>query len=386
MESVLRLSQVLGRHDVEREVVSLDRPDDPWVKDCELLVHPMGSQSRIYKWFQRAIPLMRYGPTPHLIPWLRKNLGRFDVVILNGLWNFTAMATRIALLGRKKSYIVYPHGMLDPWFRKAYPIKDRFKQLFWLFIEGPLLRNAKFVVFVTEEEKSLAQNSFWPYKVNATIVGNGTIARDLKPENLGCERNEFRKAFPELAGKRFILFLSRIHKKKGCDLLLRAFAEVANLDPTLELVFAGPDQEGWIDKLDQTARDLNIASRIHWVGMLSGAAKWGAYHSCEAFILPSHSENFGVVVAEAMACSKPVLITNKVNIWREVKASGGGLVENDTLSGITKLLRDFSSLSEDKKNAMGRLAYIGFKANFDLENVANRFIEMLNCANGQETQ
>jgi hypothetical protein len=75
--------------------------------------------------------------------------------------------------------------------------------------------------------------------------------------------------------------------------------------------------------------------------MLSGAAKWGALYGCEAFVLPSHQENFGIAVVEALACGKPVLISDQVNIWREIVEDGAGLVEGDAEEGVEKLLRKF---------------------------------------------
>jgi hypothetical protein len=82
---------------------------------------------------------------------------------------------------------------------------------------------------------------------------------------------------------------------------------------------------------------------VHAVDMLSGAAKWGALYGCEAFVLPSHQENFGIAVVEALACGKPVLISDQVNIWREIVEDGAGLVEGDTEEGVEKLLRNFLS-------------------------------------------
>ena len=87
--------------------------------------------------------------------------------------------------------------------------------------------------------------------------------------------------------------------------------------------------------------------------MLTGDAKWGAFRACEALILPSHQENFGIVVAEAMACARPVLISNKVNIWREVEKAGAGLVDEDTLEGARSLIQRFYELSGDGRQALG---------------------------------
>ena len=100
--------------------------------------------------------------------------------------------------------------------------------------------------------------------------------------------------------------------------------------------------------------------------MLTGDVKWGAFRGAKAFVLPSHQENFGIVVAEAMAAGTPVLITDKVNIWREVQKSGGGLVEADDAAGIERLLQKFLALSDAERAEMGRLARTGFLEYFEI--------------------
>ena len=229
-------------------------------------------------------------------------------MIVNGLWNYTALAALRALRGSRVPYFVFTHGQLDPWFRQFYPIKHAAKQLFWLFSEGQLLRHARAVLFTTEEEKLLTHNAFWPYRVREHVIGFGTADVAGQPER---QIEAFYSRIPAVAEKRFLLFLSRIHPKKGCDILIRAFARHAHEFPGLDLIMAGPDQIGWQRELEAIAHAAGVSERIHWLGMLTGDAKWGAYWSAEAFVLPSHSENFEIVVAEALACGLPVLISDK---------------------------------------------------------------------------
>jgi glycosyltransferase involved in cell wall biosynthesis len=109
--------------------------------------------------------------------------------------------------------------------------------------------------------------------------------------------------------------------------------------------------------------------------MLSGDAKWGAFHMADAFVLSSHQENFGVVVAEALGCGKPVLISDKVNIWREVAAANAGLVEPDTSDGATSLLRGWLALDQAKRAEMAKNAVSLFKTSFDISKVGPALIE-----------
>ena len=266
----------------------------------------------------------------------------------------------------KLPYYIFVHGMLDPWFNKAYPLKYLGKQLFWWFSEGPLLRHARAVFFTSEQERIDARGSFWPYRLTERVVRYGTA--DAPPASPVLDA-AFRATVPALGSRCFLLFLSRIHPKKGCDFLVRAFVRIAADHPDLDLVIAGPDQSGWRATLEGIGRQAGIAQRLHWPGMLQGDAKWGAYHGCEAFVLPSHQENFGIVVAEAMACAKPVLISDKINIWREVREAGAGLVASDDQQGTDSLLQDFLTSGTDVA-AMGQAARRTFLEKFEIGTVA----------------
>ena len=116
---------------------------------------------------------------------------------------------------------------------------------------------------------------------------------------------------------------------------------------------------------------------MHWPGMLRGEAKWGAIRGATALVLPSHQENFAIVVAEAMACGVPVLITDRVNIWREIMEDGAGLVAQDTISGIADLLARFLSQKSETNEAMRQRAKSCFDARFDLQQSASQFLEIM---------
>src|SRR6185437_1538003 len=110
--------------------------------------------------------------------------------------------------------------------------------------------------------------------------------------------------------------LGRIHPKKGTDILIASFAASLAKNPDWQLVIVGPDQIGWQKELQALAESLGVSNRITWTGALAGSLKWGAFSASELFVIPSHQENFGIVVAEAMSCNLPVVMSNKVNIWR----------------------------------------------------------------------
>jgi glycosyltransferase involved in cell wall biosynthesis len=366
IEGIRQLRRPITALGAEVDVVCGDAPDAPWLASTDLT-----------KVFALGPSRWKYGYTPALLPWLRANAAQYDAVIVNGLWQYHGLAVQQALVGTKTPYFVFTHGMLDPWFKHAYPLKHLKKWLYWPWAEYRVLRNARRVIFTCEDEKVLARASFWLYKANEAVTSYGTSSPPPEAQEL---QEKFLNAYPALRGKRLALFLSRIQAKKGCDLLIEAFARVAQQDANLHLIMAGPDQEGWVAKLQARAAQLGIADRITWPGMLQGDMKWGAFYAAEVFCLSSHQENFGIVVAEALACGKPVLISNKVNIWREIEADKSGFVDSDTVEGTVRNLERWLALSGSEYSAMATQAVTTFNTRFHIDRAAQRLMEIIMSA------
>lgn len=140
---------------------------------------------------------------------------------------------------------------------------------------------------------------------------------------------------------------------------------------------AGPDQTGWRSKLTAMAKNLKVADRITWTGMIDGDIRWGALRAAEIFVLPSHSENFGIVVVEALACGVPVLISDRVNIWREVVDGGAGMVAPDSLAGTAQLLQAWTNLSAPEQHEFRSRTVECFRNNFEVSHAANLLIGTL---------
>ncbi|MCW6506565.1 glycosyltransferase [Lichenifustis flavocetrariae] len=372
IEALVQADAVGRRKGHRRTIVSLDLPADPWVPRCPVETIALGSP--FVRRGRRTMPWLRYGFTPHLVPWLKRNLGAYDRVVVNGLWNYTALAARRVLPYRSTPYFVFPHGMLDPWFRSAYPVKHSCKQAAWWIAEGPLLQGARAVLFTSEGERTAAAGAFWPYRLRGLVTGYGT--GDVPVATAG-QAAAFQACVPALGDKPYLLFLGRLHPKKGCDLLLAAFATLRRLAPDHHLVIAGPDRDGWQAALQAMSRDLGIADRIHWPGMLRDGAKWGALFGCEAFVLPSHGENFGIAVAEALACGKPVLLSHKVNIASEIVTAGAGLAASDTAEGVAQLLAAYLALPVEQRRLMADRARRCFVDRYAADRVAERTLAIL---------
>ncbi|MEI6290935.1 MAG: glycosyltransferase [Chloroflexota bacterium] len=344
------------------ELVTLDSRNAPGVTDFPGVVHALGPSWGKYRFNTR------------LIPWLYKNVDRFDAVIVSGIWQYPSFATWLASRKVSFPYFVFTHGMLDPWFRVAYPLKHIKKWLYWPWADYRALRDASAILFTSAAERQLASQSFWLYKANEVVVNYGIGS---PPGNPDIQRQLFLDKFPGLREKRLVVFLSRIHPKKGCDLLIDAFAKLSNQDSRLHLVMAGPDPDGWQSKLMQRASQLGLDESITWTGMLDGDLKWGAFHAADVFILSSHAENFGVAVVEALACGLPVLITDKVNIWREIKEDDAGIVEIDTLAGTIRLMQKWMLLSPDERQKMRVNARKCFLNRYEIKKVAENFVDIV---------
>ncbi len=364
IEAVLQSGRAIEHMGHAVDIATIDDPEASFLADCPLRVHALGPKGAG----------TGYGYAPDYVPWLRRHAAEYDAVIVNGLWQYHAFGAWRALRGSAVPYHVFTHGMLDPYFKRAYPLKHAKKWLYWPWADYRVLRDAGSVLFTCEEERRLARETFWLYRARERVVAFGTGAPPVDAARL---RTDFCRAHPELEGKRLLLFLSRIHAKKGCDLLIEAFARVAADAPDLHLLMAGPDQTGLRAALERQAAALGIADRIGWPGMLQGDQKWGAFYAADAYLLPSHQENFGIAVAEALGCGLPVLISDKVNIWREIAAARAGYVATDTAAGCEETLRRWLALVPADQAAMRAAALRLFETCFTVEAMARSLIELV---------
>ena len=349
-----------GPEGYSQEAVTLDDPDAPFLREIGFPAHGLGPISTTY------------GRARRLRPWLRANRARFDGVVVHGMWQYPGYAVWRSMRGRTR-YVVFPHGMLDPYFKHAFPLKHLKKWVYWLAAEYWVLRAASRVLFTCAAEAELSKQSFWLHRWNACVTPLGTTPPEGEPES---QREAFFAACPAARGRRFLLFLGRIDRKKGCDLLVRAFVKVAARDPELDLVMAGPDPQNWRAELEREAEAAGVAGRIHWPGMLLGDAKWGAFRAAEAFVLPSHQENFGIAAAEALVCSTPVLLSDKVNIAADIAADGAGMMEADTVAGTERLLERWIELPLVEREMMAVRAGECFHRRYDMRENAKTMLRV----------
>jgi len=363
-------------HGIEPNILSFDNPTGDFVKaDNVTAIGPTAN-----KW--------AYVPTAK--DWLLRHLPAYDVVLVHGLWQYHGYAVTKAIKQLKLSgksvpkVFVMPHGMLDPYFQKApeRKLKAIRNVAYWHLVEKEVINNADGVLFTCEEEMELAKTTFKGYLPKATYnIGYGITE---PPQFSQVQLTAFETRCPAIINKAFFLFLSRIHQKKGVDILLKAYASIYDYSTQYsielpDLVVAGPgmDTEYGNSLLALLETYPAVKPKIHFPGMLQGDAKWGALYGAELFVLPSHQENFGIAIVEAMACKTPVLITKRVNIWQEIAKGEAGMVADDNMESVLIALRKWVGMTKLEKEAVGISAFNTYRASFTAEATSENFVNVI---------
>jgi glycosyltransferase involved in cell wall biosynthesis len=360
--AMLALSRGMIRRGHRVEVVALDPPSADWLHGIDLPVHAMGHG------------LTNYGYSPALDRWLELNGQNYDCVIVNGVWQYPGFAVWRRFNRSSTPYYVFPHGMLDTWFKRTYPLKHIKKWLYWPWAEYRVLRDATVVIYTSDQERLEARQSFWLYNAREKVSSLGVEAPAAGDSNA---KQLFLENFPALRDTRPLLFLGRLHPKKGCDLAIAAVAMVAQQAPDLRLIMAGPDQIGWQKELETTAQKLGLGSRVVFTGMLDGELKRGALMAADAFILPSHQENFGMAVVEALSFGVPVLISNRINTAAEIEKDRAAYVASDDLPGTTSLIERWCNTPGTEKELMRQNAKQCFANRFEINRAVDSLLEIL---------
>jgi glycosyltransferase involved in cell wall biosynthesis len=269
--------------------------------------------------------------------WLWRHASDYALIHIHALFSYCSNVA--AFIAKRKGipYVIRPLGVLNRWgMENRRPI---LKRMSFAMVERPLLRSAALIHYTAEQERiEAAECGFTEHPM---IIPNPV---DVVNAAAGEPQPGLRDRYPELQGKRIVLFLSRIDRKKGLDLLMPAFHGLLTDFPDAALVIAGEGDATLVAALRKQSRELGIEQAVFWPGFLTGGAKRDAFRDAEVFVLPSYSENFGIAVIEAMAAGVPVVITDQVGIFREVAEGEAGLVtttEVEPLRGaLARLLSD----------------------------------------------
>jgi glycosyltransferase involved in cell wall biosynthesis len=258
-----------------------------------------------------------YRYSPQLADALRSSIPTCDLVHIHSLYSYTTQAAAWYCRRFAVPYLLRTHGSLDPYLRRRHRLR---KWCYEKLFEARNLNRAAAVHFTTDEELRLCAGP--NLKAPAVVVPLG-----IDPSNyLNGSCDAFLARWPELRGRRIVIFLGRINFKKGLDLLADAFARVAARVDGAHLVVAGPDDDGYGRAFAARLGRRSVLGRTTFTGMLDDTMKLAALRAASVFVLPSHTENFGLAVVEAMASGTPVIVSDRVNIWREIEAQRAGFV------------------------------------------------------------
>ncbi len=281
-----------------------------------------------------------------------------DLVHINAIWNpenslFQQCAQNLGI-----KIILSPHGMLEPYILNRHKWK---KKLALSLYQDKALRKADYIHTTANSE--LNQIRKLRYQQKSWVVPNGIDITEVLPKTVFRKNNDPLK----------LLFLSRIHPKKGIDLLLKALAKVR--DKNIILKIAGNGEDLYIKYLKDLSNNLNLTDQVEFVGPVYGHTKWKLYQTCDVFILPTYSENFGIVVTEALATGIPVITTTGTP-WSElIKKKCGWWIELG-IDNLIKTIKEAMSKTGEELEIMGKNGQELVKNKYDINSVANKFLSI----------
>src|SRR5262245_3136113 len=314
---------------------------------------------------------------------LGESIRTADIIHVHTLWNPVNMVVRRECARHRRPYVLMPHGMLDPY---SLTVRRWRKFLYLLAIERKNILAADRIIYTTAEEARLARNKL------VSLPKGVVIPLGADAPNQNCEElaSRFFERFPKARGRRQLLFLGRLHFKKGLDRILMALPSVVRNVPNVLCTIVGDGSRDFQVALARVIAAQHLEDYVLMTGRLEGALKWGAYASAELFLLPSRQENFAISVAEAMQMGVPVMISNKVNTWPYVKEVGAGLVldEEQMKCGLEDTV---SSLLQDSRTLrlMGKRGQEYARKNLTWAKAANSVLkcydEVLACSKRSRT-
>ncbi|MBD6617937.1 glycosyltransferase [Komarekiella sp. 'clone 1'] len=267
-----------------------------------------------------------------------------DLIHNHGLWLFPNIYARQAALNNRLPLVVSPHGMLESWSLKHSRMK---KWLAWLVYEQKNLMSAT-VFHVTSAEEAMSVRRLG-FQQPIALIPTGV---DLADFNEQPKKEVLTQLFPQLSDQKWLLFLSRLHSKKGIDNLLQVWQKLESQFSDWHLILAGPDLTGYQAKLELLVEQLNLSQRVTFTGMLSGKAKISALCNADLFVLPTHSENFGIAIAESLAYGVPV-ITTKGTPWQDLERYECGWWIEDNQQALLMALVEAMKMPASERQVMG---------------------------------
>jgi glycosyltransferase involved in cell wall biosynthesis len=301
-----------------------------------------------------------------LLNWLFNHVNDYDVVHTNTIFSSLVLLAHWVCRFRNVSYIMTPHGMLEPW---ALSYKAWKKRPYYSLFEKPALQNATAIHVISSTEAN--NTKLINLKPPLILIPNGIHCYDFE---ILPDPEFFYQKFPETRNKTLILFLGRIDPKKGLDLLAPAFARVHTQFPQTHLVVAGPDNIGFLTTAQRYFQKAGCLDAVTFTGMLIGNLKHAALAAASLYVAPSYSEGFSMSVLEGMASGLPCVITTGCNFPEAAAAQVAHVVDIDADAIADALIQCLSNPQQAKE--MGDRAREFIFQNYTWEQAAKKMIEV----------
>ena len=298
-----------------------------------------------------------------------KEMKRADIVYLHELWNLENIILSYLARWAGKPYIVPVYGMLDSWATKQKSLK---KKLFHRILGRIFLENARFLQCVSKTEFEQAKN--WAPKASWTILPYLVKIKIADSAKFGVTVSKHQDSKDQQSRTRF-LFISRLHPKKGLELLLQAAGQLKVMGYPFDIIIAGSGESEYVQKLKSIVVETNIVERCQFVGIKFGREKEDLFDDVDALVLPTHSDNFGLILVEAMGFGLPVITTRNVGIW-EALSKGGAIIIDGTIEKLTLAMAEFIELTVEQRQMIGMSSIVWAKQVTEVQRLYQSYLDM----------
>lgn len=357
--AVTNLAQYLAKQNISSHIFTLDYYwEGKQIPTKNVKLHSL-TATKVAKYFRGFQPTASYELS-------KLAATELNLIHNHGLWMFPNVYARQAAVRHRLPLVISPEGMLESWSLN----NSRYKKwLAWLLYERQNLKSATaFQATSAEEVNSIRQLG---YKQPIALVPNGV---NMPTINEQASREVLCEIFPHLANKKWLLFLSRLHPKKGLDNLLYVWQSLANQFPEWHLIIAGADLIGYQSELEILVEKCQLQQQVTFTGMLSGQRKYSALTNADLFVLPTHSENFGIAIAESLAYGVPV-ITTKGAPWQELITHNCGWWIEDNQQALAIALTQAMQMSTQQRQQMGIRGKNLVQTKYSWDSVAKQMAE-----------
>lgn len=309
-----------------------------------------------------------------LVRGLSAGIASVDIIHINEFWPHSVYAASHIARTNDTPYVLGPAGSLEPWRLRSSRRKWLKKMVYLNLVGKSMMQGAACLHAASAQEAGHFQRA--GYRGPITVIPNGVDTKELTSGD-GSEAEAY---WPDLQERPVVLFMSRLSREKGLDILIPVWAELVKSPAYKDsiLVIAGPDDRGYRKLVKGMIDSCDVGSQICMTGMVQGRRKLALFRRADIFVLPSYSENFGIVVAEALACGTPVITTTSTP-WKQLQEVDAGRWVPPNEAELSQALRELLDMSESQRKTMGRRGMTLIKQNYTWDRVVPKFLTVYNC-------